>query len=93
MNFLKQDYNMSKDWAGNLYCGITFNWHYDVTQYLNTSMSHNVHNNSQSTNMPINQNIKIVPCNQPHDYIVQHHKNPYPSMINWENHNHPALFI
>ena len=32
MNVLKQHYNVTKDWAGKQYIGITLNWSYDKRQ-------------------------------------------------------------
>jgi hypothetical protein len=35
---LETDYNVSKDWTGGLYCGITLNWYY-VNKHVDLSMS------------------------------------------------------
>jgi hypothetical protein len=37
INYLKEKYKLTKDWAGDLYCGISLKWDY-VAQMLNISM-------------------------------------------------------
>ena len=42
LNVLKGDYEISEDWKGELYCGITLRWHYK-NRILDTSMKGNVY--------------------------------------------------
>ena len=42
----KAGYELSEDWAGALYCGITLDWHYEE-RYIEISMTHYIKRVSQ----------------------------------------------
>jgi hypothetical protein len=49
MTFIRKNYNISSDWNGGAYWGITFDWYYKITQsiylYQDTSKMHSINTN------------------------------------------------
>jgi hypothetical protein len=59
---IKTTYNLTEDWTGNLYCGITLNWDY-VNRTVDISMPGYIKRNCRSMSTSCQQN-----CNRAHTH-------------------------
>jgi hypothetical protein len=72
---IKTKYELTKDWAGNLYCGIKLDWDYDAR----TLDMRYIKNCSENINVVSPQNCNIVLIPHPPNNTAQRHKLPFQS--------------
>ena len=62
---IKEKYELTEDWSGNLYCGIKLHWDYNACT-VDISMPGYIKNSSKNTNIkcPPNHNISLTRLHQ-----------------------------